>query len=55
MGAVIREENAEETGKWEHLEKSHAGREKRLGKEFLAEGFAPFLPGDAPGGEEALS
>lgn len=31
------------------------GREKRLGKEFLAEGFAPFLPGNAPGGEEALS
>lgn len=23
--AVIREENAEEIGKWEHLEKSHAG------------------------------
>lgn len=59
--AVIREENAEEIGKWEHLEKSHAGnfaawrlgREKRLGKEFLAEGFAPFLQVDAPGGEEA--
>lgn len=25
MEAVIREENAEEIGKWEHLEKSHAG------------------------------